>query len=53
MSKAQNVVHVWIWAGAFQEKNLGDHFLEEWLDGHFIGAALLKPDSLIILIFLL
>ena len=42
--------HVWIWAGTFQEKNPWEHFLEERLDFHFIGAALLKADSLTVLI---
>jgi len=34
----------------FKQKNLWDNFLEEWLDFHFIGAALLKADSLTVLI---
>jgi 5-hydroxyisourate hydrolase-like protein (transthyretin family) len=51
ISNAQNVVHVWIWAGAFQKRNiLGDHFLEVVLDFHFIGAALLKAASLTVMI---
>ena len=51
ISKAQNVVHVWIWAGAFQKRNiLGDIFLEVVLDFHSIGAALIKTDSLTIMI---
>ena len=45
------MVHVWIWAGAFQKRNiLGDNFLEVVLDFHFIGAALLKTDSLTVMI---
>ena len=45
------MVHVWIWAGAFQKRNiLGDHFLEVVLDFHFIGAALLKAASLTVMI---
>ena len=32
------------------KKILRDHFLDEWLDLHFIGAALLKADSLTVLI---
>ena len=55
ISKAQNVVsHLdlsAIWAGAFQKRNiLGDNFLEVPLDFHFIGAALLKADSLTVMI---
>ena len=51
ISNAQNVVHVWIWAGAFQKRNiLGGHFLEVVLDFHFIGAALLKAASLTVMI---
>ena len=34
----------------FKLKNLGNHFLEEWLDLHFKGAALHKTDSLTVLI---
>ena len=51
ISKAQNVVHIWIWAGAFQKRNiLGDHFVEVVLDFNFIGAALLKTNSLTVMI---
>ena len=55
ISKAQNVVSLLdlsaIWAGAFQKRNiLGDNFLEVVLDFHFIGAALLKTDSLTVMI---
>ena len=34
----------------FKKRNLGDNFLEVVLDFHFIGAALLKSDSLTVLI---
>ena len=34
----------------FKKRNLGDHFLEAVLDFHFVGAALLKTDSLTVLI---
>ena len=34
----------------FKKRNLGDHFLEVVLDFHFAGAALLKTDSLTLLI---
>ena len=48
ISKAQNVVHVW--ADTFQEKKSWGPFLEVVLDFHFVGAALLKTDSLTVLI---
>ena len=34
----------------FKKRNLGDHFLEVVLDFHFVGAALLKTDSLTVLV---
>ena len=34
----------------FKKRILGDHFLEVELDFHFVGAALLKTDSLTVLI---
>jgi len=33
-----------------QKQILGDHYLEEWLDFQFIGAALHKTDSLTVFI---
>ena len=34
----------------FKEKNLGNHFLEEWLDLHFKGSTLHKTDWVTVLI---